>query len=131
MLLFSMELLSQVTVVGVDLYAGGADAGDDVGDEEGQPADHEHPHHCPCAGAEAFLKGQSNEIVALQFFSTFEPVWGTGQWVKMFSNLVQFSRSYSKFRFKKTDSLGYDTPGSKKNCILGLQYVALIKNVAY
>ena len=38
MLLFFMELLSQVTVVGVDLYAGGADAGDDVGDEEGQPA---------------------------------------------------------------------------------------------
>ena len=59
------------------------------------------------------LKGQSNEIFDLQFFSSFEPVWGTDQWVKIFSILVQISRSYSKFRFEKTDFPGYDTPGVK------------------
>ena len=35
-----------------------------------------------------FLKGQSNEIFDLQFFSTFEPAWITDQWLKIFSILV-------------------------------------------
>ena len=39
------------------------------------------------------LKGQSNEIFHLQFFSSFEPALTTDQWVKIFSP-------------------GYDTPGS-------------------
>ena len=43
------------------------------------------------------LKGQSNEIFDLQFFSTFEPAWATDQWVKIFSILVQFLPSYSNF----------------------------------
>ena len=50
------------------------------------------------------LQGQSNEIFDLQFFSSFEPVWATDQCVKIFSILVQISRSYSKFRFEKIDS---------------------------
>ena len=30
-------------------------------------------------------------------FSLFEPAWSTDQWVKIFSNLVKFSPSYSNF----------------------------------
>ena len=29
------------------------------------------------------LKGQSNEIFDLQYFSTFEPAWATDYWVKI------------------------------------------------
>ena len=60
----------------------------------------------------ARLKEQSNEIFDPQFFSSFEPVWATDQWVKIFSILFQISLSYSKFKFEKTDSPGYYTPGS-------------------
>ena len=45
----------------------------------------------------ALVKGQSNEIFDLQFFSSFEPAWATDQWVKIFSILVKFSLSYSNF----------------------------------
>ena len=44
-----------------------------------------------------FLKGQSNEIFDLNFFSSFEPACATDQWVKTFSILVKFSLSYSNF----------------------------------
>ena len=54
------------------------------------------------------LKGQSNEIFDLQFFSTFEPVWVTDQWVKIF--LVEISLRYSNFSVEKSDSPGYHTP---------------------
>ena len=61
------------------------------------------------------LKGQSNEIFDLLFFSSFQPAWGTDQWVKIFSYLVSFSPRYSNFNCEKTDSPGYDTPqGVKK-----------------
>ena len=43
------------------------------------------------------LKGQSNEIFDLQFFSSFEPAWATDQWVKIFLILIKFSLSYSSF----------------------------------
>ena len=32
----------------------------------------------------SLLKGQSNEISDLQFFSSFEPAWANDQWVKIF-----------------------------------------------
>ena len=57
------------------------------------------------------LKGQSNEIFDLQFFSPFEPAWSTDQWVKIFLIVVWFSLTYSNFSIEKTDS-----PGSKKKC---------------
>ena len=44
------------------------------------------------------LKGQSKEIFDLQFFSSFEPALATDQWVKIFSNLVKNSQSYSNFK---------------------------------
>ena len=43
------------------------------------------------------LKGQSNEIFDLLFFSSFKPVWPTDQWVKIFSFQVSFSPKYSYF----------------------------------
>ena len=60
------------------------------------------------------LKGQSNEIFDLLFFSSFQPAWATDQWVKIFSYLVSFSPRYSNFNCEKTDSPGYDTPRSQK-----------------
>ena len=36
-----------------------------------------------------FLKGQSKEIFDLQFFSSFELVWVTDQWVGIFTILVE------------------------------------------
>ena len=60
------------------------------------------------------LQGQSNEIFDLQFFSLFEPAWATDQWGKIVQSLIKISLSYSVFRVEKTDSPGYDTPGSKK-----------------
>ena len=56
------------------------------------------------------LKGQSNEIFDLQFFSSFKPVWVTDQWVKIFSILVEISLRYSNFSVEKSDSPGYHTP---------------------
>ena len=46
---------------------------------------------------ENWLKGQSNQIFDLQFFSSFEPAWATDQWVKTVSFLVQFLLRYSYF----------------------------------
>ena len=43
------------------------------------------------------LKGQSNEIFTLQFFSSFEPAWAKDLRVKIFSILVNFSPIYSNF----------------------------------
>ena len=43
------------------------------------------------------LKGQSNEIFDLQFFSSFQPACATDQWVKIFLILVKFSPSYLHF----------------------------------
>ena len=57
------------------------------------------------------LKGHSNEIFDLLFF---QQAWATDQCDKVFSYLVSFSPRYSNFNCKKTDSPGYDTPGSKK-----------------
>ena len=53
------------------------------------------------------LKGQSNEIFDLQFFSSFKPALATDQWVKIFSILVKNSQS------RKSDSPGYHTPASQ------------------
>ena len=50
-----------------------------------------------CTLDQSSLKGQSNEIFDLQFFSSIEPAWATDQWVKIFSNLVRFLLSYSNF----------------------------------
>ena len=59
-----------------------------------------------------FLKGQSNEIFDLLFFSSFQPAWATDQWVKIFSYLVSFSPKYSNFNCEKTD-----LPAKKKFCL--------------
>ena len=57
------------------------------------------------------LKGQSNEIFDPQFFSSFEPVWVTNQWVKIFLILVEILLRYSNFSVEKSDSPGYHTQG--------------------
>ena len=44
-----------------------------------------------------WLKGQFNEILDLQFLSSFEPAWATDQWIKIFTILVKISLSYSNF----------------------------------
>ena len=49
-----------------------------------------YPASHPAKDASLILKGQSNEIFDLQFFSSIEPAWATDQWVKIFSNLVRF-----------------------------------------
>ena len=46
------------------------------------------------------LKGQSNEIFDLRFFSSVEPVWATDQQVKIFLILVQNLPSYTNFKFE-------------------------------
>ena len=51
-------------------------------------------------GNQFVLKGQSNDIFDLQFFSSFKPALATDQWVKIFSNLVKNSQSYSNFKPK-------------------------------
>ena len=43
------------------------------------------------------LKGQSNEIFDLWFFSSLKPVWATDQQVKIFSILVKNSPELYKF----------------------------------
>ena len=45
----------------------------------------------------SYIKGQSNEIFDPQFFSSFQPVWATDQWVKTVSFLFSFSPRYSYF----------------------------------
>ena len=49
---------------------------------------------------EVILKGQSNEIFILNFFSFFECAWANDQWVKIFFILVKILWSYSNFRLK-------------------------------
>ena len=44
-------------------------------------------------------------------FSSFEPVWVTDQWVKIFSILVEISLRNSNFSVEKSDSPGYHTVG--------------------
>ena len=56
-----------------------------------------YPASHPAKDASLILKGQSNEIFDLQFFSSIEPAWYTDQWFKIFSILVKFSPSYSNF----------------------------------
>ena len=104
----------------------------------------EPPYICSCALCNAqsqkrskkvlMLKGQSNKIFDLQFFSSIKPALATGQWVKIFSNLVKNSQSCSNFKSKnptpqgiipqrvrlpgvsypgKSISPGYHTPGSQ------------------
>ena len=46
----------------------------------------------------ANLKGQSNKIFNLQFFSSFEPALAADQWVKIFSILSKNLQSYSNFK---------------------------------
>ena len=75
------------------------------------------------------LKGQSNEILYPQFFSSFEQACATDQWVKMFSFLVSFSPRYSYFSVEKTDSAQYDTARSQKKKF-SWDFAAKIKNVA-
>ena len=86
------------------------------------------------AKKEQKLKGQSNEIFDLLFFSSLEPALATDQWVKIFSILVKNLQSYSNFKSKnltprgiiprrvslprvlypcESISLGYHTPASQ------------------
>ena len=57
------------------------------------------PHVCRPAATRpnSPLKGQSDKIFDLKFFSSFKPAWATDQQVKIFSILVKFSQSYSNF----------------------------------
>ena len=47
------------------------------------------------------LKGHSNEIFEHNFFSSFEPVWASDQWVKIFPIFVKMSLSYLNFSIEK------------------------------
>ena len=60
------------------------------------------------------LKGQSNEIFDLQFFSSFEPAWAT-----------KISLSYLNFSVNKTDS-----PRGVKQKNLPRTFLQKLKNVA-
>ena len=57
------------------------------------------------------LKGQSNKIFNLQFFSSLNQSGSPINGLKYFSILVEISLRYSNFSVKKSDSLGYHTPG--------------------
>ena len=61
------------------------------------------------------LKGQSNEIYNLWFFSSLEPVWATDQQVKIFLILVKNSLSYTTFKFKNLTPQGIIPRGVNKN----------------
>ena len=79
------------------------------------------------------LKEQSNEIFDPQFFSSFELVWATDQWVKIFSNLVSFLPRYSKFSIEKTDYAQYHTARSQtkissQNISAKMKIVALFQH---
>ena len=52
------------------------------------------------------LKGQSNEIFDLWFFSSLKPVWATDQQVKIFSILVKNSPSYTNFKLENLTPWG-------------------------
>ena len=71
------------------------------------------------------LKGQSNEIIDLQFFSSFELAWTTDQWVKIFSILVKISPSYSICITLRGvwNCAGYDTARSQSPRSIILQKV--------
>ena len=66
-----------------------------------------------------FLKGQSNKIFDLQFFSLFEPACATDQRVKIFSILVKNSLSYSNFKSKNLTPWGMIPWQVNKNPGLG------------
>ena len=53
-----------------------------------------------------FLKGQSNEIFDLRFFSSLEPVWATDQQIEIFFILVKNSPSYTNFKFENVTPRG-------------------------
>ena len=55
------------------------------------------------------IKGIVQRDFRLLVFSSFQLVWATDQWVKIFSNLVLFSLIYSKFSTEKTDSAQFCT----------------------
>ena len=69
------------------------------------------------------LKGQSNKIFDLRFFSSLEPVWATDQKVKIFSILVKNSQVIQILSSKiwlsgvwdpdESVSTGYHTPASQ------------------
>ena len=46
------------------------------------------------------LKGQSNKIFDLRFFSSLEPVWATDKQVKICLILVKNSPSSTNFKFE-------------------------------
>ena len=50
------------------------------------------------------IKGTVQRDFRPPFFSSFEPVWATDQWVKIVSILVKFSLSYSNFSCEKNYS---------------------------
>ena len=53
------------------------------------------------------LKGQSNEIFDPHFFSSFEPVWATDQWVKIFLFWFRFCRDiyiFPEFQFSSLEN---------------------------
>ena len=74
------------------------------------------------------LKGQSNEVFHLHFFSLFGSAWATDRWVKILSILVKILRSYLNFRLSKRTRRGilpgeidlqwYDSRGVMFWCIL-------------
>ena len=68
----------------------------------------------------AVLKGQSNEIFNLKFFSYVKLTWATDQWVKIFSilglRICQFNQIFQSprgMRPQQSMSPGYDTPASQ------------------
>ena len=63
------------------------------------------------------LKGQTNEIFYLQFFSSFESTWvTTDQWVKIFWFWLRLRRGLGSKKWfsdpEEIDSPGYVTPKS-------------------
>ena len=58
------------------------------------------------------LKGQSNEILDTQFFSSFEPAWATDQWVNIvsflglvFAEILEFFRSSVQYHTTRSQVL--------------------------
>ena len=62
--------------------------------------------HWSWALSKTLLKGQSNEIFDLQFYSSLEPVLATDQQVEIFSILAKNLSSYTNFKFKNLAPLG-------------------------
>ena len=55
------------------------------------------------------LRDSPTKFLTSSFFFIIEPVWGTDQWVKIFSILAKISPSYSNFSIFP----GYHTPASR------------------